>query len=254
MPDDHAEMPTYVTFRPEVWQPLANQSQLAGWSAGQRRKKKQRGCPTAGCEYRLRRLHTQLCPSDADEPPGSGRISPATVRCDEEASRIGASGVRLLLGVHTGPKSVDRRAGIRATWMNWQRTTSTLVCFLLGRQGVGQAVQRQVEAEAASHRDVLWLRFNASEGARPRLTIAKAAAWWQAAAAMLGPGSATLVGRADDDSFVVLPRLAAVVANVRVEGSLKQPTESRLSAAWRLAVASAPRLHMRPRGELPTCT
>jgi hypothetical protein len=37
----------------------------------------------------------------------------------------------------------------------------------------------------------------------------QAAAWWQAAVHMLGVGSATLVGRADDDSFVVLPRLHA---------------------------------------------
>jgi len=37
----------------------------------------------------------------------------------------------------------------------------------------------------------------------------QAAAWWQAAVHMLGPGSSTLVGRADDDTFVVLPRLHA---------------------------------------------
>ena len=37
----------------------------------------------------------------------------------------------------------------------------------------------------------------------------QAAAWWQAAVHLLGPGSSTLVGRADDDSFVVLPRLHA---------------------------------------------
>ena len=37
----------------------------------------------------------------------------------------------------------------------------------------------------------------------------QAAAWWQAAVDLLGPGSSTLVGRADDDSFVELPRLHA---------------------------------------------
>lgn len=93
--------------------------------------------------------------------------------------------------------------------MKWQRATSTLVCFLLGKSGVEPTLLQRTEVEAARWRDVLWLTINASEGARPRLTIAKAAAWWQAAVHMLGVGSATLVGRADDDSFVVLPRLHA---------------------------------------------
>ena len=49
----------------------------------------------------------------------------------------------------------------------------------------------------------------ASPAARCMCYLPQAASWWQTAVRMLGVGSATLVGRADDDTFVVLPRLLA---------------------------------------------
>ena len=169
----------FVSYRPELWEPLVNRTPAG--QVGHRKRKIKKPCPTTGCDYHVvkgsdeHRL-SRVCPGQAGGPivgaPAHAEEPP--VRCDDSAARISASGVRLLFGVHSGPASVDRRDGIRSTWMKWQRGTSTLVCFLLGKSGVEPTLLQRTEEEAARWRDVLWLTFNASEGARPRLTIAKA--------------------------------------------------------------------------------
>ena len=172
-------MEPFVSYRPEVWQPLVNRTPAGHVS--HRKLKIKKPCPTKGCHYHVVRpsmaAHSlsRVCPGQVGEPVirASARAE-EPVRCDDSAARISASGVRLLLGVHSGPASLDRREGIRSTYMKWQRATSTLVCFLLGKSGVEPTLLQRTEVEAARWRDVLWLTFNASEGARPRLTIAKA--------------------------------------------------------------------------------
>ena len=169
-------MEALVSYRPDVWQPLANLTP-AGWVSHRRRNIK-KPCPTTDCQYHVTSVqHEQslarVCPGTVSRAPLVSERTEAHVHCDDNAARISAAGIRLLLGVHSGPASVDRRDGIRSTWMQWQRTTSTLACFLLGRNGVEPALLQRTEAEAVQRRDVLWLDFNASEGARPRLTIAK---------------------------------------------------------------------------------
>ena len=195
---------------PDLWQPLTNRTPAGVISYKKLKIKKE--CPVKGCHYRVRPAkHTEamarVCPSSQQQPLPA--VAPnIQARCGDDARAIGAAGVKLLLGVHSGPASIDRRDGIRATWLQWSRTTAALACFLLGRHGLGAQLTAMIEAEAVRHADVLWLTFNATEGARPRLTIAKAAAWWWAALPLLAP-SVTHVARADDDSFVVLPSLLA---------------------------------------------
>jgi len=172
-------MEPFVSYRSEVWQPLVNRTPAGHVS--HRKLKIKKPCPTKGCHYHVVRpsmaAHSlsRVCPGQVGEPVirASARAE-EPVRCDDSAARISASGVRLLLGVHSGPASLDRREGIRSTYMKWQRATSTLVCFLLGKSGVEPTLLQRTEVEAARWRDVIWLTFNASEGARPRLTIAKA--------------------------------------------------------------------------------
>ena len=176
---DAAAIDPFISYQPELWEPLVNRTPAG--QVGHRKRKIKKPCPTTGCDYHVvkgsdeHRL-SRVCPGQAGGPivgaPAHAEEPP--VRCDDSAARISASGVRLLFGVHSGPASVDRRDGIRSTWMKWQRGTSTLVCFLLGKSGVEPTLLQRTEEEAARWRDVLWLTFNASEGARPRLTIAKA--------------------------------------------------------------------------------
>ena len=194
---------------PEVWLALTNRTP-AGFISHKKLKIKKE-CPVKGCHYHVRPAKhgeaiARVCPSSQQPVPAAAPTVQA--RCSDDVHAIGAAGVKLLFGIHSGPASIDRRDGIRATWLQWSRTTPVLACFLLGRRGLGVELTASIEAEAARHADVLWLTFNATEGARPRLTIAKAAAWWWAALPLLAP-SVTHVARSDDDSFVVLPSLLA---------------------------------------------
>ena len=94
-------------------------------------------------------------PSTAGTPPAN-RTAGAT--CSELAGGAGLLHAQLLVGVQSAPSHSQRRAAIRASWMQWESVgRSTVVCFLVGRDGLSKARRRSLEAEAALHRDVLLL-------------------------------------------------------------------------------------------------
>lgn len=92
---------------------------------------------------------------------------------------------------------------------------SVLVCFVVGRVGVPAAELAAVEAEAARHRDVLWLP---TTGDGCYLTASKVHDFWRAAARWLtkpaggggvAPTRLAHVAKVDEDSFVSLSLLVA---------------------------------------------
>ena len=91
-------------------------------------------------------------PSTAGTPPAN------RTACSELAGGAGLLHAQLLVGVQSAPAHSQRRAAIRASWMQWESVgRSTVVCFLVGRDGLSKARRRSLEAEAALHRDVLLL-------------------------------------------------------------------------------------------------
>ena len=128
-----------------------------------------------------------------DAPPRrQGGPWDAKPACDDPAAIRAAVGLRLLIGVMTGPTHTARRDAIRTTWMLWATDRAdTLVCFILGRRGLSASQQAFLDVEAAQHRDVFWLGNITDEGV-PTL---KGHAWWSAAASLL-PGSG--YGSGDD--------------------------------------------------------
>ena len=134
--------------------------------------------------------------------------------CGADAAALSAAGVRLLIGVMTGPapSHAARRDAIRASWMRWESVgSSALVCFLLGGRGLRPDQQAALSAEAERHGDIMWLPDVADEGV-PTL---KGYAWWTAAAARLDPRrgvGVAHVAKVDDDSFLRVANLQADLA------------------------------------------
>ena len=120
--------------------------------------------------------------------------------------------VRLLVGILSDPGNPERRRGIRDTWLRWGVGRAVMSCFGLGRRLPGRTAEHlaALDAEATAEKDILWLP-NVSDGCSGRwMSIAKAHAFWRAAAEMLPPDSnARYVVKADDDGFVHLPNVLA---------------------------------------------
>ena len=163
--------------------------------------------PSHPTNISLTALSDAACPG-APLAPAAGTPLPANrTACSELARGTGLRHTQLLVGVHSAPSHSQRRAAIRASWMQWASAgRSVVVCFLVGRDGLSKARARSLEAEAALHRDILLLDV----ADRVVLSLPKTFGWWQAAAALVAHGTAVRwVAKVDDDSFVHLPNLEA---------------------------------------------
>ena len=131
-------------------------------------------------------------------------------RCGDDAARLSAVGVWMLIGVQTGPSNRGRRDGVRASWKRWdQELPGVLVCFLIGRVGVSNEQLAELDAEGKQHGDILWLP-NATDAGVPTI---KGYHWWRAAGAMLPPPGSErglkIAAKVDDDSFLHVGNLVA---------------------------------------------
>ena len=181
--------------------------------------------------------HHQLVPTTPPELETKRRPT----RCSDYAAAEHAgghefAGVRLFVGVMTGPSNRERRDAIRQTWMKWPTVgRSAVVCFVVGRRQVPNATLARLDAEAAEHGDLLFLPI--ADGCVKQVSIGKMHAFWLAAARLhsrLLPApaadaaadvssraarpkasAAPLVVKVDDDSLVHLPLLEASLEPVR---------------------------------------
>ena len=167
-----------------------------------------------------------VCPSVRDRGWRRGtRMSPCP-----STGRLGEP-VRLLVGVLSDPGNPARRHGIRQSWLRWSVGRAVATCFVLGRRLPGRAASdiAALDAEAAEFGDVLWLP-SVSDGCSGRwMSLAKAHAFWRAAAALLPESDAPprYVVKVDDDSFLHLPNL---IADLRQLGCLTHVVYGR--TAW----------------------
>ena len=118
--------------------------------------------------------------------------TPRRRRCSDPAAEMHASGVVLLIGIHSSPtrKSQRRREAIRASWLRWESVgRSVLCCFLVGGRGLSRQDSRFLETEAREYGDVLLLEDVAD---RCALTISKTVAWWRAAAQLISVGGRSI--------------------------------------------------------------
>ena len=144
--------------------------------------------------------------SSSSSPPSS-----SPVKCADYVAG-GHAGVRLMLGVATGPSNWRRRNAIRQTWMRWPAVgRSVVVCFVVGRRQVPNATLAYLDAEAAKHRDLLFLP-SISDGCVKMVSIGKAHAFWARGARIIERNRAAdgslppaMLVKADDDSFVHVP-------------------------------------------------
>eukprot|EP00325_Prymnesiales_sp_UTEX-LB-985_P022349 CAMPEP_0174731992 /NCGR_PEP_ID=MMETSP1094-20130205/58568_1 /TAXON_ID=156173 /ORGANISM="Chrysochromulina brevifilum, Strain UTEX LB 985" /LENGTH=361 /DNA_ID=CAMNT_0015934445 /DNA_START=36 /DNA_END=1121 /DNA_ORIENTATION=- len=131
---------------------------------------------------------------DSRAPPGRPTCSCLT--CYAPAP----SGIRLLAGVLSDPKSgARRRKAIRRSWMTWPGVgTQMIVCFALGKRQLSKRARASMSGE-----DVLWLDVD-EIGV---LSIPKVLAWWRAASRAAHLFTHTV--KLDDDTFVHVPHLLA---------------------------------------------
>ena len=130
--------------------------------------------------------------------------------CGGDSAEMTAAGVWMLIGVQTGPANKGRRDGVRASWKRWElELPGVLVCFLVGRVGLGAAQLAELDAEAGQHQDFLWLP-NATDAGVPTI---KGYHWWKTAGRLLPPPGSSrgiqIAAKVDDDSFLHLGNLAA---------------------------------------------
>lgn len=155
----------------------------------------------------------------AGSQPWSSVASPDSelppLSCADYADRKpGWQAVRLVMGVATGPGNRKRRDAIRQTWMRWPSVgRSVIVCFAVGRRQVPKPLLAQLDAEAAAHRDVLFLPV--SDGCVSMVSIGKAHAFWSVASRLVrGAKVPPFIGKADDDSFVNVPLLERMLSRL----------------------------------------
>lgn len=150
----------------------------------------------------------EVCPGPAPATPAPALPLGRRPHCSDGADVLNRAGVFLFVGVQSGPRHQGRRSSIRRSWMRWDNVGRTaLVCFILGRRGLGPESLAELDAEAAAHGDIFWLP-NATDEGVPTL---KGYAYWSAAARLLPPPGATAgiahVAKVDDDAFLHLPNL-----------------------------------------------
>jgi hypothetical protein len=132
-------------------------------------------------------------------------------RCDD--ADLGASGVRLLVGVHTSPTNRARRDAIRASWATYP-TNATLVCFVVGLRSLSEAARGSLATEAAEHGDLARLGSIDDDGCH--MSIAKAHGWWDWASAH----RVAHVARVDDDTYLSIPNLERALEPLRCHARL----------------------------------
>ena len=120
----------------------------------------------------------------------SSSADPPIATCaDLLASRYGKlRHIRLVLGITSAPDKwgAKRRDGIRKTWFRFHGVGRwTLACFVVGRIGVKKKDLAKLDAEAAVHGDVIFLR-GTQDGRGPFVTISKLHAWFRLASELLG--------------------------------------------------------------------
>ena len=133
---------------------------------------------------------------------------PKSATCTDDAARLRALDLRLLVGVMSAPSMRARRDAIRSTWFSWVGTHNTVACFAFGRVGPLPAELAALDAEAAATRDVIFLP-NASDGCNGRhMHISKLHGWWARAAAFVrAVDTLRYVAKVDDDAYLHLPNL-----------------------------------------------
>jgi len=148
-----------------------------------------------------------VCPT----PPPPLPLVVGRASCSDDAATLTRVGVWMLIGVQTGPSHVGRRDGVRASWKRWERDSDmsgVLVCFLIGRVGLAPRQLLTLDAEAAEHRDIMFLA-NATDAGVPTI---KGYHWWREAAKRLPPPGSErgvrIAAKVDDDSFLHLRNLA----------------------------------------------
>ena len=165
----------------------------------------------------------QPTPPPPAVPPNVESAATKRLRCSDGAARVTAARTRLLIGIFSGPgKSMKpRRAGIRSTWLRWDRMGySALGCFVIGVNKMPVATVGALEREAEAHGDLI-LDTQATDVLAAHhvnkvgpLQIQKLFGWWKHAASLLGAGThVSHVAKVDDDTFVNLPQLEVVLAS-----------------------------------------
>ena len=142
------------------------------------------------CAHDFPVVRPRIAAKRCGTPPSFIGSAERSASCaDLRHSRLSAlRGVRLVLGVMSAPDrwGALRRAGIRQTWMHYPGVgQSTLVCFVLGRRRVRRKDLARLDAEAALHGDLVFLRGTV-DGQGPFVTISKLHAWFRLATEMLG--------------------------------------------------------------------
>lgn len=114
----------------------------------------------------------------------------------------------LLVGIMSAPLHDARRHAIRTSWLQWARGSSAIAaCFVIGSRKLLRSIRVAIRKEQAENDDMIQLP-SIEDGRTPAITIAKAHAWWRAAARLLLVSEGLrFVAKVDDDSFVHVPRL-----------------------------------------------
>ena len=142
------------------------------------------------CAHDFPVVRPRIAAKRCGSPPSFIGSAKRSASCaDLRHSRLSAlRGVRLVLGVTSAPDrwGALRRAGIRQTWMHYPGVgQSTLVCFVVGRRRVRRKDLVRLDAEAALHGDLVFLRGTV-DGQGPFVTISKLHAWFRLASELLG--------------------------------------------------------------------
>ncbi len=161
----------------------------------------------AAARKALRPARGTLAAACAGPPPPPPPPLPAAQRahCDAPLDEIARAGYTTVIGVMSAPKNPGRRRTVRSTWFRWEQSSRVLLCFLLGGQGNPPELQAKLSAEAAKHRDILWLD-NATDQGVPTL---KGYEWWKTADRLAATSGSTVrfLGKSDDDIFLHVPNL-----------------------------------------------
>ena len=134
---------------------------------------------------------------------------PNTAGCTDDAARLRALDLRLLVGVMSAIRRCARaRRDPKHVVLDGVARARTLACFAFGRVGPLPAELAALDAEAAATRDVIFLP-NASDGCNGRhMHISKLHGWWARAAAFVrAVGTLRYVAKVDDDAYLHLPNL-----------------------------------------------
>ena len=145
-----------------------------------------------------------LCTSAAVAPAAASSAWP---RCSDGREQVQAAGIRVLVGVQSDPRMPSARWNSRHVEAGGPRDWYLGVLRPRPRRSSAKQV-RQIDAEDAVHSDILWLP-NVTDGCAGRaMSMDKLLGWWRAAWRLLGPTTTHAV-KVDDDTHLMLPRLAA---------------------------------------------